>query len=347
MACRPPRRSGFTLIELLVVIAIIAILIALLLPAVQQAREAARRSQCKNNLKQLGIALHNYHDAHNMFAPAAIWQGGTGFVANGRGGMGNPGPPENGRDAGWGATWAISLMPYYDQAPLFNKYNFGLVARSVDNNTNVTGQPAPTVLQCPSFPGNGGLLTQDFGGGTPAGSIGFTKANYAANAGAGRIFRRADAQNPAMQGPFSPLAPSSRFANLTDGVSNVAMLSEIAAFASTGDDRGAWGWASGCVFNATGSSITNTATMVAMGPNSKSAIDRTPYAANNGTDPVINFRNDPDATADAGLGARSWHVGGVHVCLGDGSVRFVGESINTTIWSNLLSMSDGNPLGEF
>src|SRR5688500_15342959 len=94
------QRFGFTLIELLVVIAIIAVLIALLLPAVQQAREAARRSQCKNNLKQIGLALHNYEEIHKMLPPGAIWQGASGTPA-----------PENGRDANWGATWVTMLLP--------------------------------------------------------------------------------------------------------------------------------------------------------------------------------------------------------------------------------------------
>src|SRR3569832_1085053 len=100
------RRPGFTLIELLVVIAIIAVLIALLLPAVQQAREAARRSQCKNNLKQFGLALHNYHDNYKMFCPAYMNPGSSACP----GGVGNT----------RNATGYLYLLPYLDQAPLYN-----------------------------------------------------------------------------------------------------------------------------------------------------------------------------------------------------------------------------------
>ena len=101
---------GFTLIELLVVIAIIAVLIALLLPAVQQAREAARRTQCKNNLKQIGLAIHNYHDAFNLVPPG--WVGVT------------MGQPDVSGINGWG--WASRLLPQIDQAPLRNLINDNL-----------------------------------------------------------------------------------------------------------------------------------------------------------------------------------------------------------------------------
>ncbi len=112
--CRKNR--GFTLIELLVVIAIIAILVALLLPAVQQAREAARRTQCKNNLKQLGIAIHNYHDVAGMF-PGNITQ--------------SPGSYRN-------ASWLTMILPYIDQAPAYNQMEF--------SGTNFSNQGAPPNL---------------------------------------------------------------------------------------------------------------------------------------------------------------------------------------------------------
>ena len=116
-------RSAFTLIELLVVIAIIAILIALLLPAVQQAREAARRTQCRNNLKQIGISLHNYHDAHKTFPP--------GFI---QADLSNPATE-------LGLAWGAFLLPYLDQSPLYNRYN--MVAP-------VASKAQLPAFQCPS-----------------------------------------------------------------------------------------------------------------------------------------------------------------------------------------------------
>ena len=126
------RARGFTLIELLVVIAIIAILIALLLPAVQQAREAARRSQCKNNLKQLGLAMHTYHDVHLMFplsemshfTPNSVAYDGTGF------------------------GWSAFILPFIDQAPLYNQFNFNVPIPGTTNQPLVAN--VVPVAHCPS-----------------------------------------------------------------------------------------------------------------------------------------------------------------------------------------------------
>ena len=119
------KHRGFTLIELLVVIAIIAILIALLLPAVQQAREAARRTQCKNNLKQIGLALHNYHDVNRAFPPGWVPQ------------LSSTGAVSNTRRSSW--AWSVFILPYIDQAPLFNQ---------------LTQTPVPVYPNFPVLPGD-------------------------------------------------------------------------------------------------------------------------------------------------------------------------------------------------
>jgi prepilin-type N-terminal cleavage/methylation domain-containing protein len=139
------RRAGFTLIELLVVIAIIAILIALLLPAVQQAREAARRTQCRNNLHNIGLALHNYHDVFTTFPPGHQYRP-FGTPANGNAGGGT----------GW--AWSAYILPYIDGAPLYNQFNFNVsitdyridgTATGNNNNKALASTPAPWA-RCPS-----------------------------------------------------------------------------------------------------------------------------------------------------------------------------------------------------
>lgn len=325
MTASPRRRSGFTLIELLVVIAIIAILIALLLPAVQQAREAARRTQCKNHLKQIGLALHNYHDTFNQLPPGAV--NVTSNVLADR---------ENGRHAGWSGTWVIAIFPYLDQAPLYNLYNFSLPARNgnaTTGNNQVTRQNL-SALSCPSHPQIRDLLNQDFDG--------FAKGNYAANVGAGRMLNDSEAGNPQFRGPFSVVRQfGANFRDMTDGTSNVILTSEIVKVANGGDDRGAWGWSTGPTFSGRGF---NSAVLT---PNSKTVVDSSPYSSNDTTNSFFNWRSNPDNNNNSGVAARSFHTGGVHATFGDGTVRFLGENIDQTTYLRLLSMSDGNVVGEF
>src|SRR5437868_1467296 len=131
-------RRGFTLIELLVVIAIISVLIALLLPAVQSAREAARRAQCTNNLKQIGLAIHNYFDTNQVFPPgyASLWKKDGG----------DEGVAEDDIGHGWG--WASMILPHVEQRSLYNAINFGLTMTNPENST--AQQLRVNVYLCPS-----------------------------------------------------------------------------------------------------------------------------------------------------------------------------------------------------
>ena len=199
-------RKAFTLIELLVVIAIIAILVALLLPAVQQAREAARRSQCKNNLKQIGLALHNYHDVNSVLPPG--WIGVTAGVSDIYG------------VNGWG--WAAKLLPQMEQGALYNQLNFNV---RVGDPLNAAHRVRPiATFRCPSDTGPDTWTIKDSSGTALAD---LATANYVGVFGASDIDDCYSAPNSPCVGEGAFFQNSRvRFADITDGLSNTIVAGE-------------------------------------------------------------------------------------------------------------------------
>ena len=325
-----PSRRGFTLIELLVVIAIIAVLIALLLPAVQAAREAARRIQCTNNFKQLGLAMHNYHDTGGAFP---IGRMGIGYTYA-------PGLPDQRR------TWAFSILPFFEQGTLFNAINFNLPFYD-GSNTTVIRIPLKA-YQCPSdIP-----TTQEPDTAYPRG-----KGNMAANWGNTHFYQdetgKGSGTYPGADGgnPFTgPLGPAILYTNSpfkgnrstslrdqTDGTSNTILIGEVIMGPNAGgnlyDHRGD-------VFN---DDYNCTMFMTYTPPNSK--IPDGLGGDANGR-PWCTFRqisNSPPCTggSPAFNASRSRHPGGVNTLFGDGSVKFIKDTINYVAWRGLGSTSGG------
>lgn len=183
------QRPGFSLIELLVVLAIIGIIIALAIPAIQASRQAARKTQCQSNLRQLGLALHNYHSQFETLPPIAIWGGPPGEPLGGgalpiglvdRVAMGVSPSSEPDRMF---ANWLVMLLPQYEQATLYNKYNFDVPV--MDSKNALVRQTEIALLKCPSDPNNSGNKYQrDFLAGTSNNL--YARGNYAINFGPDR-----------------------------------------------------------------------------------------------------------------------------------------------------------------
>ena len=317
---------GFTLIELLVVIAIIAILIALLLPAVQQAREAARRTQCKNNLKQMGLALHNYMDVAGRLPPAGIHN--VGIAA---------GTFSSRSDStSYGPSWITLSLPYFEQANLYAQYNFSSL-RARDNPAVVSVKL--TAVQCPSDAASEAAPY--------ANTANFAKGNYAANCGRGNAYSNTDFGLAQEKGPFAVSNSfGAKIAQLTDGTSNTLLVAEIVAAPNAADVRGTWAYPTGCVIS--NSDPSYTAPRIQLRPNGNALDDNfrdRPGRCNaSNTDRILRCVAEGNRAVQT---ARSKHTGGVQVCLGDGSGRFISENIDLGIWLNLLSMADGNVIGEF
>ena len=344
----PMRRAsrGFTLIELLVVIAIIAILIALLLPAVQQAREAARRTQCKNNMKQIGLAMHNYHDVYLAFPPG--WINDYARYANSAGaGTGNA----NVRDGHYGAieqraqwAWSAFILPYIDQAPAFN--TLGVSDRraefAVDNTAAQTVLTTPMpAFRCPSDTGPAVTNNQRDVNGATATQVKVAVSNYLASnrgdhpSGTGAI--GTSVMNRKLQGELGLFFGDSkiRIRDITDGTTNTLMGGERAWEYRTGDPATALTTArAGILFVARGETDGN-ADCNGINCGYADAVATTGQGMN-------NSNNGP---ARAGYSSR--HEGGAQFILGDGSVRFISENVDIITFGNLGDRDDGNVIGEF
>lgn len=297
-------RKGFTLIELLVVIAIIAILIALLLPAVQQAREAARRSTCKNNLKQIGLALHNYHDVHNAFPP--------GWVA-----VENRRPNIEG-ESGFG--WATMLLPFIDQAPLYQQMDFS-VAMDLAPNRDQLRFVLPT-FQCPSDPKPDTFQTPDRNGT----DVEMATANYSGVFGTVELH---DCENAPGTAPVTPSGQclsdgaffhlsAVRFRDFTDGSSSTIIVGERTTFIEPGTGDAFYSTWSGAL------------------PEVEEAIAR-----------ILGHAEHPPNEFEHAEDFGSSHVGGAQFVLGDGHVRFISENIDEGIFQGLATRGGGELLGEF
>jgi len=326
------------LIELLVVIAIIAILIALLLPAVQQAREAARRTQCKNNVKQLGLALHNYHDTFLTFPPGGVASTTVGAPYQ-----------------GWG--WNTMILPYMDQAPLYNQFNFS-------NTMLATITAQPTVmstqigaLRCPSDVGTNIVNYADVAGvvGPPtANQVNqFGRSNYL-----GVVGWSTTPVNPTGLVAGTPPATATyrgifgansrvNIGAMTDGSSNAIVVGErytpnAGGQASIGQPVGHGIWAGApnpATVDGYAAIFGDTAVSTTTSNNSATPFAPTSYR--------INGNNNGVAIRGQTSGFGSLHVGGCHFLIGDGTVRYISENIDTTIYRNLGTINDGNPIGEF
>lgn len=333
--------KGFTLIELLVVIAIIAVLIALLLPAVQQAREAARRTQCKNNLKQLGLAMHSYHDAMNTFPPG--WVGKS-----------------TGNYSGFG--WNSMLLPYFDQAPLYNLIS---AAGTVPNmytglaaNTVATQKTTDTILaglRCPSDSGAATGITTVTGT-----AVQFGRSNYPAVCGF----------NPNIQGISTTwaLAPTTGAAtsnqlmgslwvdqmtvqwggafgentrkgirDMTDGTSNILIVGE--RYTPAESSSGTAATVAGDCFWA---GVPLTASPTSGNWLQSLVLGECTTRINFGT--TTGSGGAPRADT-AGFG--SLHVGGCHFLMGDGSTRFISENLDMNTYRALSRINDGSVIGDF
>ena len=299
------KSRGFTLIELLVVIAIIAVLVALLLPAVQQAREAARRTSCKNNLKQISLALHNYQSTHRVFPMGVL---GTSGSSNSSDNL---------------HTWQSMILPFVDQAPIFQRYNFNV--RFDDAvNASLVREKLPVYL-CASQ--DDSVIDDAYG-----------PSHYAANAGT----------RPGNDdGLLYPLSSNS-FRDVTDGTSNTISTGEI-RFEIGGWARGAMNSGSGG--SGGGGSGGGSGSGGAGGGGGQGFArgvlrwwQADAGCAQAGFNlPATGCSND----AEQRFQFSSLHVGGCQFSLSDGSARFISENIDVDLFRALLTRNGNEVVGEF
>lgn len=310
-------RRGFTLIELLVVIAIIAILIALLLPAVQQAREAARRSECKNILKQYGLALHNYHDTFNRLP---FTMGLTNSAA----------APKN------NLSFHVRLLPFVDQAPLYNQFNFNVHYNTAPNFD--LKMATPPLNFCPSARLADKVADSETVNGVTRTPI---SLHYYGVAGAKGpkpapltgTYPILGANLTTDHGGFAqngmlPINGNVRFSDCIDGLSGTLLMGEISSEANP-TPRGYRAWTQGASDNVTAAAG---AASYATKNVSRGITTYSGYTGNNAN----RLYND--------IAFSSGHVGGAHFLIGDGTVKFISQNINFATYQAAATRADAETL---
>ena len=304
---RTTSRRAFTLIELLVVIAIIAILVALLLPAVQQAREAARQTACRNNLKQLGIAFHNYHDQHRILPPSSTSDVDSGVWVS---------SPQRFHLHGW----ASLILPAVDGANIFNRINYNVSAFDASNLPMAT--IVLPVYRCPSFSGpdhSTDPLYKQFGQYALRNYVGMGATDI------GRLWKDPD-------GVFY-YRSRTRFSDISDGLSNTIFTAETR-------DTGAAVWIDGSAAAIASRRYDAGNPPSYAGP--EISINDYPYYLTD-RDGSGNKAFD---SLDCVWGPSSFHPGGAFHLLGDGSVRFLSQHINADLYQALSSRAGGEVANE-
>lgn len=338
------KRSGFTLIELLVVIAIIAILIALLLPAVQQAREAARRTQCKNNLKQILLAMHNYHDIHNQFPLSVGWGRQTGD-----------------RHGAWSDK--VFILPQLERANEFAQLRYDQLPYTHwdrGHNTKLSGRLP--MFNCPSDQPNQNGPDGNFSYAISGGVMNYAPAAPAA--GAQRVSGWEGNHNGfASYGGWPGVNDRPvTFSTMIDGSSNTAAYSEFGKTLFVPQPYGPKGmqiktWVSGNTHIALRNAcLAQTASadngggrhhMRGAGWSWSFIGEASAYAHNMNPNENGCFSHEGDWFGSTLSSASSYHTGGVQVALADGSVRFVSDNVDNATWVKLGNRADGQVLGEY
>ena len=322
--------GGFTLIELLVVIAIIAILIALLLPAVQRAREAARKTQCRNNLKQIGIALHNYHDSHNAFPIGNLWAGSFDGPSN-----------------GW--SWIAYILPYLELKADYDQLDFRSAGRceeyigrqeTLSPNVSWTWRTKKPVLVCPSDPIGGKAYTGQVGAGAfvvPNGQI--ATSNYLGVCG--KTLNWDCGIGPAWGDPPGP-PPSTQVCSDTSGYEGIFYSNSNVKIRDVVD-----GVSNTCFVGERGQNVFRTYGWPFCGTGN-------PPLYSGRKDHILEMftfshgrqNEDPD-TGPSNQKYWSWHPGGAQFLLGDGSVRFLSYTIDQRLYQALGTKKGREIVGQF